>query len=95
MEVIDAGAEDIALEDDIFTITTAMEDFGNMMKKLEELNIEPLLAELQRIPKSSETIELESAKKVLKLIEIIENDDDVQNVFHNLDLTDELAEFQA
>ena len=95
MELIDAGAEDIALEEDVFTITTAMEDFGNMMKKLEQLNIEPLSADLQRIPKSAETLELESAKKVLKLIDLIEEDDDVQNVFHNLDLTDELAAFQS
>lgn len=92
MQVIDAGAEDIELEDDIFTITTAMEDFGNMMKKLEEMNIEPASASLQRIPKTTETLDLESARKVLKLIDIIEEDEDVQNVFHNLALTDEMME---
>jgi transcriptional/translational regulatory protein YebC/TACO1 len=92
MEVIDAGAEDIVLEDDIFTVTTAMEDFGNMVKKLEQLNIEPESASLQRIPKSTETLDVESARKVLKLIDIIEEDDDVQNVYHNLTLTDELIE---
>lgn len=92
MEVIDAGAEDIELEEEVFTITTAMEDFGNMMKKLEELNIEPESASLQRIPKSTETIDTENARKVLKLIDLIEEDDDVQQVFHNLTLTDELME---
>jgi len=92
MEVIDAGAEDISLEDDLFTITTAMEDFGNMMKKLEQLKIEPESASLQRIPKTTETLEFEPAKKVLKLIDIIEDDDDVQSVYHNLTLTDELLE---
>ncbi len=92
MEVIDAGAEDITLEDDVFTITTAMEDFGNMMKKLEQLKIEPESASLQRIPRTTESLEVDAARKVLKLIEIIEEDEDVQNVYHNLDLTDELIE---
>lgn len=90
MEVIDAGAEEIELEDDVFTITTAMEDFGIMMKKLESLKIEPESAELQRIPRSTETLESEAARKVLRLIEVIEEDDDVTNVFHNLTLTDDL-----
>ena len=92
MEVIDAGAEDIILEDDMFTLTTAMEDFGNMMKKLEQLNIEPESASLQRVPKSTETLDIESSRKVLKLVDIIEEDEDVQNVYHNLTLTDELVE---
>lgn len=92
MEVIDAGAEDIVLEDCLFTITTAMEDFGVMMKKLEQLNIEPESASLQRIPKSTVTLEEEATRKVLKLIDIIEEDEDVQNVFHNLNISDEMAE---
>jgi YebC/PmpR family DNA-binding regulatory protein len=92
MALIDAGAEDITLEDGIFTITTAMEDFGNMMRKLEELHVEPESASLQRIPRSTENLGPESARKVLKLIELIEDDDDVQNVYHNLALTDDLAE---
>jgi len=90
LDLIDAGAEDITLEDDYYTITTAMEDFGSMMKKLEELKIEPENAELRRIPKNLEKIGIEEAKKVMKLIEVIEDDDDVVNVFHNMELTDEL-----
>jgi YebC/PmpR family DNA-binding regulatory protein len=92
MEVIDAGAEDITLEEDFFTITTAMEDFGSMMKKLEQLKIEPESAELQRIPKSTETLTVDAARKVLKLIDFIEEDEDVTNVFHNLALTDEMMD---
>jgi transcriptional/translational regulatory protein YebC/TACO1 len=63
-----------------------------MMKKLEQLNIEPESASLQRIPKTTETLDIDSARKVLKLIDIIEEDEDVQNVYHNLTLTDELME---
>ncbi len=92
MELIDAGAEDITLEDDVFTITTAMEDFGSMMKKLEQLKIEPESAELERIPRSTETLDQDAARKVLKLIDVIEEDEDVTNVFHNLTLTDDLMD---
>ncbi|MEI6455163.1 MAG: YebC/PmpR family DNA-binding transcriptional regulator [bacterium] len=92
MEVIDGGAEEIVLEDGLFTITTAMEDFGSMMKKLERLKIEPESASLQRLPKSSVTLDEEPTRKVLKLIDIIEEDEDVQNVFHNLSISDEMAD---
>ncbi len=92
MDMIDGGAEDIEVEDDIFTVTTAMEDFGNMQKKLEEMNIEPENAELQRIPHETMEIGKENALKILKVIDIFEDDDDVQNVFHNLEITDEVIE---
>ncbi len=92
MEVIDAGAEDLSLEEGIFTITTAMEDFGSMIKKLEQLKVEPESASLQRIPKTTITLDEDATRKVLKLVDIIEEDEDVQNVFHNLNITDEMAE---
>jgi len=92
LEMIDVGAEDIEEADGFFSITTAMEDFGNMQKKLEELGIEPESAELQRIPHETITLEVDDARKILKVIEVFEEDDDVQNVFHNLELTDELME---
>ncbi len=92
MEMIDAGAEDIALEDDFFTITTAMEDFGSMIKKLEHLQIEPESASLQRIPKTMVNLDEDATRKVLKLVDIIEEDEDVQNVFHTLAISDEMAE---
>ncbi|MBK6966607.1 MAG: YebC/PmpR family DNA-binding transcriptional regulator [Bacteroidales bacterium] len=92
MEVIDAGAEDIQVEEDTITITTAMEDFGTMIKKLEEMKIEPENAELQRIPKETIKLDKEAAKKTMRLIDFFEEDDDVSNVFHNLELTDEMME---
>jgi YebC/PmpR family DNA-binding regulatory protein len=92
MAVIDAGAEDIDLEDGYFNITTAMEYFGPMMKRLEEMNITPESAQLERIPVTTVSLEKETAKKVLRMIEIFEEDDDVQNVYHNLEMTDELMD---
>ncbi len=92
LEIIDAGAEEIELDNGIITITTAMEDFGEMSKKLADLKIEVESANLQRIPNNTEILSLDNAKSVLKLIEVIEDDDDVQAVYHNLELTDEIIE---
>jgi transcriptional/translational regulatory protein YebC/TACO1 len=68
-----------------------MEDFGNVNKKLDEMGIEPEEAKLERIANITRSLDIESAKKVLKFIEVLEDDDDIQNVYHNLDITDELA----
>ena len=90
LELIDAGLEDIEHEDDILILTTAMEDFGNMQKKLEELEIEAESAELQRIPNVRKELDVQTAQKALRLIEYLEEEDDVQNVYHDLEMTDEL-----
>ena len=90
LEIIDAGAEDIEDEEDVYIITTALEDFGSVQKKLEELNIDPENAELQRIPNNTKALDVESALKVIKVIEEFEDDQDVQNVYHNLEITEEL-----
>ncbi len=93
MELIDAGAEDIELDEEgFFNVTTSKEDFGTMMKKLEDLGIEPETAELQRIPNDTKTLPLEDALKIMKVIDLFEDDDDVQKVFHNLEMTDEMME---
>lgn len=90
LEVIDAGAEDIELDDDLITITTAKEDFGNMQKKLDEMGIEAENAGLQRLPNNTKELGVDDAMKVLKMIEVFEDDDDVQNVYHNLELTEDI-----
>jgi len=92
LEMIDAGAEDIELEDDFFSITTAMEDFGKVQKKLEELGIEAENAELQRIPHDTIKLPDDVAKKTLKVIDMFEDDDDIQKVFHNLEISEELMQ---
>lgn len=84
LELIDFGLEEIQQEEDMLFIYTAFEDFGHMMKGLEHLHIEPISAELQRIALSETEISDEVAEEVIKLIEKIEEDDDVQNVYHNM-----------
>jgi len=90
MEIIDAGVEDFQVEEEVFIIITALEDFGNVQKKLEELEIEPENAELQRIPNDTKVLSPDDAVKILKIVEEFEDDEDVQNVFHNIEITDEV-----
>lgn len=91
LKMIDAGAEDIEVDEGLITITTAKEDFGSAQKKLDSMNIEVENASLQRIPNDTKALDVDSALKVLKMIDAFEDDDDVQNVYHSLELTDEVA----
>ena len=91
LEMIDAGAENLEAEGETVTITCAMEAFGSVNKKLNELGIEPEEAGLKRIPNDTKKLDIDSAKKVLRLIDTLEDDDDIQYVYHNLEMTDELA----
>jgi transcriptional/translational regulatory protein YebC/TACO1 len=90
LEMIDAGAEEMDENDGFIEITSAMDDFGNISKKLEEMGIEPENQGLQRIPNTTTVLDVEEAKKVLRLVERLEEDDDVQHVYHNLEITTEL-----
>jgi YebC/PmpR family DNA-binding regulatory protein len=91
LEMIDAGIEDIELEDDVFVLTMALEDFGNVQKKLEALGVEAENSELQRIPHETKELAPQEGLKVLKVIETFEEDDDVQNIYHNLELSEALV----
>jgi len=92
LEMIDAGAEEFEVDGDMVTVTCAMEDFGNLNRKLMELNVEPEEAGLKRIPNDTKKLDIDSAKKVMRLVDVLEDDDDIQFVYHNLEMTDELAE---
>ncbi len=92
LELIDAGVEEIDLEEDIFMITTPMEDFHNVQKKLQEMGLEPESAELQRIPNDALDLTMEQGVQIMKIVEEFEDDDDVQAVSHNLTVTDEVSE---
>ena len=90
LEIIDSGVEDIELNDDTFMITTPMEDFHNVQKKLEEMGLDTESAELQRIPNDTKELPVADAVQILRTIEEFEDDDDVQNVFHNLEVSEEV-----
>ena len=92
LELIEGGASKFEKEEEFLTVYTEFTDFGLMSSKLEELGIEPKNSEVQRIPLNTVELPVEDAKKILNLIEKFEDDDDVQNVYHNLEITDELIE---
>ncbi|MBL6663524.1 MAG: YebC/PmpR family DNA-binding transcriptional regulator [Flavobacteriales bacterium] len=90
MELIDAGLEELENDEGTLTVTTDFSDFSNMQKQLESMNIELESSELQRFPNNTKTLVGEEAKLVLKLIDKLEEDEDVQNVFHNMEMTEEV-----
>ena len=90
MELIDGGLEELEVDEEAITAYCDYSDFNNLQLKLEELNIEIVNSELQRIPNNFKTITGEQAKKVLKLLDLLEENDDVQQVFHNMQLTEEI-----
>ena len=92
MEMIDGGAEEIDQDENEVLITTAFEDFGSMSHKLDELGIEAKSAELQRIPNNTKGMTDDQFKANMKMLERFEEDDDVQNVFHNMEFTEEQLE---
>ncbi|SFE20609.1 YebC/PmpR family DNA-binding transcriptional regulator [Thermophagus xiamenensis] len=91
LELIDAGAQEIEMEEELIIVTTEMADFGAVQKKLDELGVKVENASLQRIPNTYKEVDVETAKKFLRMIDEFEENDDVQNVYHNLEMTDELA----
>ena len=90
MELIDGGLEELEVDEEAVTVYCDFPDFNNMQVKLEELGIEIKNSELQRIPNNFKTINAEQAEKVLKLLDLLEENDDVQQVFHNMELTEDI-----
>ncbi len=88
LELIDHGLEQMQAEDEHVVLQTAFEDYGAMQKALEERNIEVESAELVRLPTFTKSIGEDEVEDVIKLIEKLEDDDDVVNVFHNMDMSE-------
>lgn len=84
LDLIDAGAEDIERNEDEIVIYTKFAEFGPMQKFLESRELEAKSAELQYIPNVTKDLSEAEQDEVLKLIDALEGDDDVQNVYHNL-----------
>ena len=86
MMAIEAGAEDISEEDDSFEIITAPEDFSAVREALEAAGIEMAEAEVSMIPQTyTELTDEDDIKKMTKLLDMLDEDDDVKNVYHNWD----------
>ena len=92
MGLIDFGLEELTTIDDEVIIQTSFDDYGKMQSQLDVKKWIISNAELQRIPVDTTTLTLEDAQKVMKLIDKMEEDDDVNAVYHNLEITEELID---
>lgn len=84
LELIDFGAEDIFQDENEIMVYTAFTDFSGMSKALEKKGINVINAELQRIPNDTTELNEEQENEVMALIDKLEEDDDVQAVYHNM-----------
>jgi YebC/PmpR family DNA-binding regulatory protein len=93
MEVaLEAGAEDIKDEGDQFEVLTSVDGFDPVVKAIEDAGIEIENSELTRLPQTTTKLEGKSAQTMLKLYTLLDDHDDVQNVYANFDISDEILE---
>lgn len=92
MELIDFNIDDVELEDGFVTVQGPVDSYGDIYKKLEELKIKVEDSGLERLPLNTKEISKESYDKLQKLIDVLEGDDDVSKVYHNLEWNEAFAE---
>jgi len=90
MACIDAGAEDFHHDEEGFIILAAYTEFGPIQQKLDEMGIEAKSAELKRFPLSTIPADLATARNVMKLIDLLDDDEDVNAVYHNMELSEDV-----
>ncbi len=95
MIALEAGAEDIKAEGDSFEVITAPGDFESVKNAVEEAEIETDLAEVSMIPQTTVKLDGKAALQLLKIMEGLEEHDDVQNVYSNFDIPDDIIEQAA
>ena len=89
-DALEAGASDFAADEDVFEITTEPDDFSGVRDDLEAKGYTFVSAEIEQVPDVYSAIEdPDMALKMEKLLDVLEDDDDVQNVWHNWDRPDE------
>ena len=90
MIALDAGAEDVKVEEEVYEILTAPNDFSTVRENLEKQGFTFLSAEVQKIPQNTVAVtDPDTVLKIQKMLDLLEENDDVQNVFHNADLPEE------
>ena len=87
---IDAGADDLQTVDEQYEITTAVENFEAVRKALEDAGVAMELAEITRIPQNTVSIDEKKGKALLKLMDILDDHDDIQKAYSNFDISDEV-----
>lgn len=92
MQLIDAGVEDVEEEDDFLTIKAPVEAYGDIYKQLEALQIPIEESGFERLPLTMKSVtSQEDYDKILKLVDVLENDEDVRTVYHNMEYSEEFS----
>ncbi len=89
--VLEAGAEDMKRQGDNFEILTDPSTFSDVQKAIEDAGITPEVCEISQIPQTEVEVDLETGQKVMKLMEALDDHDDIQNVYSNVNFSDELV----
>ncbi len=89
---LEAGAEDVRNDGDSFEVITEPEAFEDVQKALEGAGLKPVMAEVTMVPQNTTPVEGDQAHKLIRMIEALEDLDDVQKVYTNADLPDDLEE---
>ena len=84
LELIDFGADELEADEEEIVVYTAFTDFGNMQKALEAKKFDIISSELERIPNTTVELSDDQVEEVMKLVSKLEEDDDVQTVYHNM-----------
>jgi len=95
LQAADAGAEDVTLDGDVWQVTTDAAELAAVRDALEASGLTITSAELTLVPKNTVALEEDAARKLLKLIDALEDNDDVQDVYANFDIPDAVLEAVA
>lgn len=92
LAAIEAGARDVEVDDGVINVLTEVKDFDSVRSSLENAGFESELSELIKQPKDSlEILDLDQAKLLMKMMDLLEDNDDVQDTYSNFDFSDEIA----
>ena len=87
---LEAGADDVEEEGEVYQVTSSVEDYLTVLDALKEAGIETEVAELAHIPQTTVNLDASNSKQVLNLLEALEDQDDMQSVTANFDIPDEI-----
>lgn len=92
MELIDFNIDDVEVEDGFVTVKGPVEAYGDIYKKLDSLKMKMEDSGLERLPLNTKEVTKESFDKIQKLLDVLEGDDDIQKVYHNLEWNEAFAQ---
>jgi transcriptional/translational regulatory protein YebC/TACO1 len=87
---LELGAEDVSVDEDVYEIVTAVADFNGIREELERREVPLAVKQLSMVPQTTVEVDPDNAPKLMQLIEALEDQDDVQNVWANFEATESI-----